>query len=247
MFNTENVKAYLKSIVLDTDKDKRIARLRFFVGLTHDLATEASPHIADRLFRKNGDTYDPVLEVTSMDFAITFPQQSLSYRRSPDYVGHHVFIPNVRISGVSAQKLISGKPDFSLLFNCEFEITDKTVITDLIDLIHENFFITFRAIQGELFEQPDDYDSLLCRLCDAPNPEFIVLKTKPILAYCAKHVSQKADDEKVKRIRDSEAAAAVAGSMREPGDESENENSKGKDPLANDLNRRNQMSRRKKK
>lgn len=226
MFSSQNIKAYLKSINLDTDKNKRIAKTRFFVTLTHELALEASPHIADRLFRKNGNGYDPVQEVSQMDFVLNFPHQSLSYRRSPDYVGHHVIIPDVGISDVTAQKL-SGRKEFTLLFNCQFEINDKTIITDLIDLIHENFYLTFRSVQPGLFDnEGGPVMDLLCRMCDAPEPEFAT--TDGQFAYCHKHKHQSQEGESIVRIRpDTAKASAITEEIRE-GDQPEETH---KDPL----------------
>jgi hypothetical protein len=153
---SENTECYLKSIKLEADGDKRTAHLRFFLTpASYELAAEAHPQIAERLFRKNGSSYDPVLEMTRVEFALNFPEQQLTYRRHPEYVGHEVMIPNVEIGKVSAQKVIAGSPDFSLIFTASFEILDKTVITDLVSLLHEKFFLTFTVAQLGLFDEDE--------------------------------------------------------------------------------------------
>lgn len=236
MFKSET-KLFLKSINLRSEDDnKRIAVLRFFLTpATYELASEVSPNVADRLFRKNGNMYEPVLEMGRTEFLIQIPSQSMSYRRHPDYVGHQVHIPDVSIENLSAQKVIPGDPNFSLIFDASFEILDKTIVTDLVDLLHENFYVTFAPMQPGLFGQEGEWDDLLCRLCSAPNPEWGVEGSKkPKLAYCNKCKDQKMDDENLIRIADHSRAAAAAE------DNDGSEESKPTDPLlaGDDINRR---------
>jgi len=75
---------------------------------------------------------------------------------------------------------------------------------------------------------PDETPEPLCRLCQAPNPEFQTTDGK--FFYCEIHSSNVQEGEKVKRIRDRQKAEAIAQTMREPGDESENEAPR-EDPL----------------
>lgn len=96
-------------------------------------------------------------------------------------------------------------------------------------------------------ERPRDAADALCRLCQAPNPSFITHDGK--FFYCEKDAANKQEGEVLTRIRDPKAAAAITEEMqREPGDESENEAPKGKDPLESemDFNARNRQGRRKK-
>jgi hypothetical protein len=208
MFKTDQVKAYLKSIAFKIEDGKRICTTRFFVTpITHTLAAEASPAIAGQLFRNNGTGYQPVLELGRTEFTIQVPVQSMSYKRHHEYTGHDVLIPEVTINGISAQKVVPGDPNFSLIFNASFEILDKSIVPDLVDLLHENVYLTFAPMQPSLFSE--NYDDVLCRMCDAPNVEFIVKHSKPVIGYCAKHSSQKEDSEVLVRVRDFEAARAV--------------------------------------
>ncbi|HET7910021.1 MAG TPA: hypothetical protein VFL19_04885, partial [Nitrospira sp.] len=200
---------------------------------------ELSPNVADRLFRQNGNTFEPALEMGKTDFVFQIPgTMAMHYRRSPDYVGHQVSVQDVKIENLSAQKVIPGDPNFSLIFDASFDIVDKSVVTDLVALLHENFYVTFAPMQPGLFDEADSWKNvdLLCRLCDAPNPEWDVENSTPKLAYCDKCVRKKEDHEKVIRIRDTAKAEAVADDMSGDGDEE----GKGADPLlaGADINRR---------
>jgi hypothetical protein len=212
MFKKENVELYLKSINLKAEDDnKRFCALRLFrTPISYELAAEVSEKIADRLFRKSGSSYQPVQEMGRTELFIATQLLSMEYRRSPDYPGHEVLIENVSIGNVWAQKLIPGNPNFSLLFDARFEIMDKTVISDLTTLLHETFYFTFKAMQPGLFSELGEWDGVLCRMCDAPNPEWGVEGSKPKLAYCEKHKDQKIEDERLIRIADHARAQVAA-------------------------------------
>lgn len=245
MFKQPNVECYLKSVVLDTEDDKRICKLRLFVTpITFDLASEVSPLIADRLFRKSGDGFVPVQEMDGPKFLIQVSEQSMEYRRHPEYVGHQVSVSHVSIGNLTAQKVIPGDPNFSLIFTASFEILDKTVITDLADLLHEKLFVTFAPMQPGLFDnEGGPVMKLECLLCQAAAPEFASSDEKR--AYCrdCKHNAAE-DDHPLKRIRpDVAAASAIADSMQEGDDQP-----KQKDPLAEEgsfINNRNRTGRKK--
>jgi hypothetical protein len=126
------------------------------------------------------------------------------------------------------------------MFNTSFEINDKAVIPDLVDLLHENVYLTFAPMQPSLFPDKENYDDVLCRLCDAPNVEFIVARSKPVLGYCAKHSLQKQDDETLVRVRNAEEARAAVKDMQSH--EAQQEAPAGGDPLAEEgdfINKRN--------
>jgi hypothetical protein len=230
MFRTENVEAYLKSILLKADGEKRLAILRFFITpVSFELAQEASPAIADRLFRKaEGEAPYPVLEMGRTDFVIQVPTQSMGYRRHPEYVGHEALVNDVEVGKISAQKVIPDDPRFSLIFNATFEIVDKNVIPDLVSLMQEKLYLTFKPMQPGLFPENEKYDGVLCRLCEAPNPEFIVDGSKT-LAYCQNCVDQRSEGEAVVRIRNTDQAAAAIQTMQEK--DHDDEEPKPEDPL----------------
>lgn len=242
MFRTENTQLYLKSINLKAEDDnKRFCTLRLFrTPISFELASEVSEGIADRLFRKSGSSYQPVQEMGRAELFVSVPLLSMEYRRSPDYVGHQVLIENVSIENVWAQKLLPGNPNFSLLFDARFEIVDKTVVSDLTTLLHETFFFTFKQMQPGLFGEPDEWKDVLCRMCDAPNPEWGVEGSSPKLAYCEKHKHQKIEDEKLIRIAD-HARAAVAAK------DEESEEPKPGDPLFSGADINDKASKRQRK
>lgn len=245
MFTTENVEVYLKSAILDTDGEKRIAKVKFHkTPIDYDLAREISPQVAGRLFHgSNGETNPaPVLEMTKAEFLLNIPKQSMSFIRDPGFSTKKSLVESAEIVSVSAQKLFADNPNFSLIFTVAFEITDKSILQDLVELLHEKVFITFRPMQGELFEgkPTDPVMLLLCRLCDAPNPEFVT--TDGRFAYCFKHDKSIQEGETLRRIRDHGMLLRAVEEMQQ-GEEASKE--KRTDPLDGDFNKRNQQSRRK--
>jgi len=146
-------------------------------------------------------------------------------------VGHQVLIPDVGTINVAAQRIEASSPDFTLMYTNEFEILDKTVITDLVDLLHENFYLTYAPMQAVLFPKDDPFKDLLCRLCEAPNPAWLVENSNPPLAYCDAHKDQTVEGERLRRIRDVAAAAAVVDAMQESDEQKE-------DPLGTFVNAR---------
>jgi hypothetical protein len=238
MFQTKNVEVFLKSAVLDTDGEKRIAKVRFHVTpITYELLQEVSPEVADRLFTGTAGDRRPSVEIAKADLVVNIPPQSMAFVRNPDY-GKATLIPDCQIAGLSAQRLFSDNPEFSLLFNVVFEIRDREIVQDLVELLHEKLFISFQALQGELFEDSveDRHSGALCRLCGALNPAFVTHDGK--FYYCEEHSANLQEGETVKRIRDAAKAAAIVEEMQE-------EKAPPDDPiLATDFNARNRAGRR---
>lgn len=229
IFSSEHIECYVQDAYPEIEKDKRIIRLRLYVNpISRDRALEVSQELADALFHKLGTEWLPRAIVDRIHFNNGSPKPySLSFCRHPDYPGDRVFIKAVFISKLEAGKVTPESPDFALMFTVSFEPDDPSVMKDFFQLLHEKIFITFKVLQPSLFEEPDKYADLLCRLCDAPNPEFIVKGSKT-LAYCQAHVDQRAEGEEVTRIRNTEKAAAIAQEMNGT---AEPEKAKGKDPL----------------
>lgn len=239
MFKTQHVETYLQDAYPGLDGDKRLMILRCYVNpITRDRALEVGEELAELLFKKQGSEWLPRTIMAGCKFASNLPPYSLSFCRHPDYAGDRVFVRAVKISKIEAGKVTPESNDWALMFNVSFEVDDPSITKDLFQLFHEKFYLTFGELQPGLFDGQDPVMDLLCRLCDAPNPEFATTDGK--FAYCAKHASNTQEGEQLRRIRNHEAAAEV---MREPGDESENEEPR-KDPLEADFNARNQQSRR---
>lgn len=242
MFETPEVKTYLLDTYPDVDGDKRLIKLRCYVNpISYELAEEVDPAIAATLFHKIGGEWVPRPVLNHCRLTSNIGPQSLQYCRDPAFGNSRVFIPAVTISKLEAGKVTPDSNDFALMFTVSFEKNDPKVMNDLSDLLHEHFYCTFSELQPSLFDDKP-WMELTCRLCDAPNPEFVTKDKK--FAYCHAHEANRQDGETLERIRDHAAAANVAGSLREPGDEPEEP--KGKDPLAQDFNARNRQGRRKK-
>lgn len=240
MFESENVKTYLLDAWPDLDGEKRLVKLRCYVNpISYALAQEVDPAIASTLFHKLGPEMAPRSNLSHCRFVSNIGPQSLTYCRDPEHSNSRVFIPVVSITKLEAGKVTPESNDFALMFTVSFEKNDPKVLNDLSDLLHEHFFVTFAELQPTLFDkQPDPVMDLHCLLCDAPNPEFATTDGKR--AYCEKDKHNKAEDDTLKRIRDSAKAAAVAEEMREPGDESEPEPLR--DPLLSDDAQRDEAS-----
>jgi len=229
MFESENIKTYLLDAWPDLDGEKRLIKLRCYVNpISYELAQEVDPEIASTLFHKLGPDMAPRSHLSHCRFVSNIGPQSLEYCRDPEHANSRVFIPAVSISKLEAGKVTPESNDFALMFTVSFEKNDPKVLNDLSDLLHEHFYCTFSELQPSLFDDVDPHAEALCRLCSAPNPEFQTSDKK--FYYCAKCAVNKQDEETLVRIRDAAKAAVIASTMREPGDESENEGPR-EDPL----------------
>lgn len=221
MFETENVEVYLQDVFPDLDGEKKIIKLRCYVNpYSHELAQDVDPEIASTLFHKLGRDMAPRSIVNRMKFAKNVKPQAMDFCRDVDY-GSRVRIPAVSISNLEAGKVTPESNDWALMFTVTFEKHDPKVLNEFSDLLHQHIFLTFTELQPGLFDGDDPVMDLLCRLCDVPNPEYATTDGK--FGYCTKCAVNKEDGETLRRIRNAAEAAAVADDMREPGDESENE------------------------
>lgn len=242
MFETENVETYLQDAWPDVDGEKRLIKLRCYVNpVSRDLCSEVDEEIARTLFHLVGKEWLPRPLLQSCKFITGAQPYALNFCRDPKFGNHHVHIPAVTISKLEAGKVTPESSDFALMFTVAFEKNDPKILNDLADLLHEKFYLTFKELQPSLFGDQDPVMDLLCRMCDAPNPEFATIDGK--FAYCAKHDKNIQEGESLRRIRDHAAAAELA---REPGDESETEAPR-KDPLADEAAFINKRNRRNKK
>ena len=240
MFTSENLEIFLQDSWAEVDGDKRIVKMRCYLNpVSRDICQEVDEELARTLFHQVGSEWLPRPLLQSCKFDIgTMPPFAMNFCRDPEHGNHHVHIPAVTISKVEAGKVTPESNDFALMFTITFEKRDPKIVNDLADLLHEKFYVTFKELQPSLFENQDPVMEMLCRLCDAPNPEFATTDGK--FAYCAKCSVNKEEGETLRRIRDHEAAAEA---LREPGDEGETP--PRKDPLVEDFNARNRQGRRK--
>jgi hypothetical protein len=152
MFTTPNVEAVLKSVVLDSSDDKRIAKCALHITpLTYELAAELSPHVADNLFRKIGEwKWEPRLEVTHIGFNDVFPPQRMEFRPAPEVAVPGGVFPGVEIRGVEAFRA-KAREEFTLVLAIRFEIGERQVASRfLIDLYKQHCYLSFEPMQRRL-------------------------------------------------------------------------------------------------
>lgn len=248
IFTTENIKTYLLDAYPDIDGEKRLIKLRCYVNpVSYELCQEVDPAIAQALFHKLGEQMAPRSILNHCRFSSQIGPHSFAYCRDPEHGNSRVFIPAVNISKLEAGKVTPESNDFALMFTVSFDKNDPKVLNDLSDLMHEHFYITFAELQPSLFDNPDPYADMVCRLCEGAKGQVTHVSKDRKTGYCEADHHNAEPEERIERVKDPiKAAAAIAEMQREPGDESENEPN-GKDPLEEGINQRNQMSRRKKK
>ena len=240
MFTSENVETYLQDVYPDVDGEKRVVKMRCYVNpIDRDMCSEVDEDIARTLFHLIGKDWLPRPLLQSCKFTMNLPPYALNFCKDPNYANSHVHVPAVTISKIEAGKVTPESQDWALMFTISFEKQDPKLMNELADLLHEKLYLTFAELQPSLFEKQDPVMDLLCRLCDAPNPEFVTSDNR--FAYCAAHVANKEEGESVRRIRDAIAAENIAEKTRE-----EAANAKRKDPLADEgafINSRNRTQR----
>lgn len=247
MFESQNVETFLQDTYCEADGEKRIVKMRCYVNpVSRELCDEVDKEITRTLFHLVGKEWmpRPLLQRAQFDLG-TLPPYALNFCRDPQHGNHHVHIPTVTISKIEAGKVTPESNDFALMFTIAFEKHDPKIVNDLADLLHEKFFLSFTELQPSLFENEKPVMGLVCRLCDAPNPEFATQDDK--FAYCAKCSINAQEGEKLHRIRDAAAAEATAHAIDEEGRKEGEENGPPRvDPLLDEgINERNRAIRRK--
>lgn len=152
MFKSREIPAILKSVVLDSDDDRRIAKCVLHIApLTHSLALELSPRIAEDLFRKVGEwRWEPRLEMTGTAFETTaIPAQQMEFREFPNQPTGGTFRA-VEIRSLQVFRP-TGREEFTLALGIRFEIGDRAVASRfLIDLYKQTAFLSFEPQQRSL-------------------------------------------------------------------------------------------------
>lgn len=228
MFTSQKVQSYLAAFKgCGEDEEKAISLTFYITPVKYELAMEIDPHMADRLFRnQNGGGWLPAQEMPKASFSsIQIPKQNVTFHPhdADMLIDNGVLILSVKISNLRAQRAFPDKPDFRLEFEAVVPMDSETV--GLVRRYYkQTCYLSMESAQDDLpFADPTM--DLLCRLCDAPNPEWATTDGK--LAYCSKCAINKEPTETLKRIRDHAKADAIAEEIgREPGDEPH------EDPLA---------------
>jgi len=202
MFKTENVEVYVKGVTTGLGKDDVIlATLTLYVTpIKYELAKEVDESLAATLFRKRGTEYKPVQILDKPTFLLEPQGCSLKWRTLPDMDSGGGLIPFVQFTKLRAFKPFADNPNFTLAFDATFICPDKDTLWSFAGKSKKSIFVTFTQVQGELFPDLSQHDGKLCRLCDAPNPEFMSVDGE--FYYCAKHESSAPqEEERPRRIR----------------------------------------------
>lgn len=157
---SEDVECILDKASFDKKKDDNVAILKFkIVGLEYDLAYDIGPHIADRLFRKNGNEWAPVDNVPLIRFREGIPVQDVSWRTAPDVQKRSIWL-RCRVSKLEAKKSFQDQVSWTFYFTLTFAYEEKLIPGELADRLKDALFMTFAEStepQGTLFPPaPED-------------------------------------------------------------------------------------------
>jgi hypothetical protein len=162
MFQSQRVGCYLNTFGgHGDDPDSKELKLVFHVNpLSYELATEVSPKLSDRLFRKNGDgEWEPVTEMPKASFSpIQIPMQNITFHELPEVTlseNSGVLVPGAAISNLRAAKAYAESRDFRLEFDVVIPMDNSTM--RLIEQFYKaTCFLTMIPIQRELPAEGED-------------------------------------------------------------------------------------------
>ncbi len=152
MFQTARVGCFLNSFGSHGEAEEKELRLTFFIlPIPQNLAAEISPKLADRLFRSNGDEWEPAREIGKTTFAnITVPMQNVDFYSLPEDLGagfDKSRVENAAISGLRASRTEG------MAHRLEFEMVipmDEHTINLVKRYYKSTCFLTMEAVQREL-------------------------------------------------------------------------------------------------
>lgn len=158
MFTSPKVEMFLQSCKFAGEEEKSSIEVSFYITpLTYDLLYEISDRIAKQLFRKAGSVYEPTQELGLTVLNIgEKPAYNLEFfpHNSEGSDGSGQMIPSCRIGKVSADKLFTDDPDWSLIFKAILPL-DSHSLTLCHRYYKKKVFITFVEAEGTLFETDD--------------------------------------------------------------------------------------------
>ena len=190
MFESENVSVFLQQLKFTFDDDEIVAHGTFYITpISHSLAYEVDPKLAEDLFRKRGIEYVPRAEVPAMNFDLKLPAQSMTYAVHQDIPSGRGLIPHVAIAKIRAFRLFAESNDYTLAFDCQFPCNDKEMVWQMLNRGKKPLLVTFRPLQADLdFPKPEP----LCEICSNP----AVYRTKPGKSLaCAEHIAAYVGEE----------------------------------------------------
>lgn len=190
MFDTKKVSAYLNNFSGIGEDDKKELKLSIYVTpITYELASEVSPQLADRLFRKStSDEWAPAAEIAKTSFMLgqLDPQRVTFHPHDDEKLDMYgVLIENARVSNIEARKAFPDKPDFRL----EFQMTvpmDESSMGIIRRYYKEKFFLSTEPMQPMLFDSGQIAPGQIerCQECSEPASWQDIEKQ----FFCQKHV-----------------------------------------------------------
>lgn len=205
MFKTPNVSAYLQKLTFSFEATRPLAHASFYITpISHGLAHEINPHLADDLFRRKGAEYVPRKEVPTMGFELEIEPQAMNYAVSTAVTTGRGLIPHVKLDKLRAFRLFADSDDFTLAFDAAFVCESKELVWAILNRGKKPLLLTFSALQAGL-DFPDVIP--LCEICEKPATH----RTKPGKSLvCAEHVGAYIGEEVEPLDPDYEAKSAAA-------------------------------------
>ncbi len=160
MFRSPRVKSYLQSASFQGKEDGPLMRLTFYITpITFDLATEVSPRLADRLFRKGtDDKWAPASELGNSRFVLgSLPMQSFEWHPAGEGAldfDAGVLTQGISITGIFALHLFADSPDITLAITCEMPL-DSHIVELARKYYRRSVWLTMADMQAELFPQAE--------------------------------------------------------------------------------------------
>ena len=156
MFKTERVCCYLNGFAgHGDDQESKELKLVFHVTpISQELATEVSPHLADRLFRWDGldGTWQPAREITKASFASVHVQmQNITFHGLPEEnrEDRGVLVLGAAISNLRGRRAFQDSFEFRLEFDVVVPMDSITM--ELVEKYYKSpCFLTMEPIQSEI-------------------------------------------------------------------------------------------------
>lgn len=152
MFSTARVGCFLNNFGGHGEAEEKELKLVFFISpIPQNLAAEISPKLADRLFRSNGDEWEPAKEISKASFAsVSIPMQHVNFFSLPEGQGagfDNSRVENCAISGLRASR--TEGLDFRLEFDMVVPMDEITI--NLVKRYYKSTcFLTMETSQREL-------------------------------------------------------------------------------------------------
>lgn len=157
MFRTSRVACYLNGFAgHGEDNDSKELKLIFHIAaISPDLASEISPYLADRLFRRVEGEWEPAREISKASFAsVQVQMQNITFYSLPErdlIEAAPVLVQGCAISNLRAQRDAEG-------FRLEFDVV-VPMDSDTMEIVEKYYkattFLSMEPIQREIKYEGD--------------------------------------------------------------------------------------------